>query len=99
MQVMLNAPALAGFSLDSIRDYLDYKLKRIHKLLPQFEGEHQIRVSVQKQKNQFAIAIEVQVPQPVFVTAKSFDLYAAIDEALKTMKRSLRKTKERKADR
>jgi ribosome-associated translation inhibitor RaiA len=88
MQVLLSAPALAGFSLDSVRNYAEERFAALQKYLPNFTGDAQVRIVVRKESIFYHVSVEIKLPQSVFLKVQNINLFAAIDELSKLIKRS-----------
>ncbi|MCA9379299.1 HPF/RaiA family ribosome-associated protein [Candidatus Dojkabacteria bacterium] len=89
MQLLFSAPSLTAPTFETLREYGSKRFEKLARVLPQFNGEPLIKVSVQKEGRLFVVHVEVAIPKVIVVTMKDADLRKAIDYAYATLKKTV----------
>ncbi|MBL8015039.1 MAG: HPF/RaiA family ribosome-associated protein [Candidatus Doudnabacteria bacterium] len=95
MQLLFSYPHLAAPTVETIREYATKRFSKLQRYLPKFDGEHAVRISVRKERNQFYVQVEITVPKALVVKVNDFDLRKAIDMAYQVIKNMALKYRER----
>ena len=91
MQILLSAPALSGFNLDSVRQYTNYRFRTVANLLRKFSHEYTVRISIRREGNSYQVSVEIPMSKPIYIQSQDVNLFAAIDEAHKLIRRAIKR--------
>ncbi len=97
MEFIFNASSLTKPTFETLEEYTKKRFAKVEKLLSKHkDSEHEVKVSVEKQRDLFNLTVEVFHTEHHVVKASDRDLRKAIDIAAKELKTVLGKHHEKR---
>lgn len=97
MQLLLTAAHnLTAPTVETLREYAQMRFEKLARFLPNFKGEHIVRISVQKERHFYVVIVEVKIPQSLVIRTKDLDLRKALDDAYQTIKNQVVNKKQKR---
>lgn len=94
MQLLLTSPNLTAPTVETVQEYATRRFNKLVRFLPKFDDQT-IRISVRRNRYQFEVVVELNIPAKLVITTKDNDLRKAIDDAYATARRRVVKKRDR----
>ena len=101
MQYLFTAPSLTKPTFETLETYTKKRFRKIERLIPgRISVEATLRISVQKDGDQFALTVEISLHngEDILVKEKDRDLRRAIDLSAEQLKQKMSKDKAKRID-
>lgn len=98
MQFVFTAPSLTGPTFETLEEHSRKRFKKIERLVPNDGNERILRISVNKDGDDFVLIAEIKTKEDIFVKIRNRDLRLAIDEASRQLKQQMAKDKAKLVD-
>lgn len=97
MNLRITAPSLNPPTYSTLKEYSLKRFEKLESLIPMKKGMKNLdlRISVKKVGDLFKLTAEITNPYHLVIHTVDRDLRKLIDDALNTMSRSVKKTKEK----
>lgn len=99
MQLLLSSTNLTAPTAETFEEYAKRRFDKLVRFLPNFSGEHQVKISIRRNRYIFEVVVELSTPGKLVVTSKDKDMRKAIDDAYATAKNNVIKRRRRLRER